>query len=339
MNSNPIFTSRPSTDAGTETDRHTDTPSMGEAAQSAGMRRRALVGGAVALGAAGGAALGSSTARAATPRTASRRGAGRFQGKSVLITGATSGIGEATAVAFAAAGAHVGFCGRRAELGRRVERRIREAGGEATYIQADVRVAAQVQKFVDRVAGRYGGIDIAFNNAGIGSAKLPHELSVEEWDDVQDTNARGTFLALKYEIPHMLAAGRGVIICTSSSAAEQARPNGAAYTASKRAVQGIVKAAALAYGPKGIRVNALLPGTTDTAFVRPPGIPDADWAAYKEAFGPLNIDGLERMAEAEEIASAVLGLASDDFPYMTGASVAVDGGSTAGRKMIRPGGA
>ncbi|MEU9108790.1 SDR family oxidoreductase [Streptomyces xanthophaeus] len=259
----------------------------------------------------------------------------------MLITGGTSGIGRAAAKAFALEGAHVGFCGRRAELGRQVEREIRDGGGEATYIEADVRVDAQVRGFVDRVASRYGGIDVAFNNAGIGGiggGKPPHEMSVEEWDDVQATNARGVFLAIKYEIPHMLKAQRGVIICTSSSAAEQARPNSAAYTASKRAVQGMVKAAALAYGPKGIRLNALLPGTTDTPFVRPPGIPDADWAKYKQAWGPLNVDGLERMAEAEEIARAVLGLASDDFPYMTGASITVDGGSTAGRKMIQPSG-
>ncbi|GAA3026315.1 SDR family oxidoreductase [Kitasatospora albolonga] len=304
--------------------------------KAAGPGRRALLGGAAAVGAAG--ALLGAGARTASAAPAGRRGGeGRFQGRSVLITGGTSGIGRATARAFAAAGAHVGFCGRRAELGRQVEREIRDAGGEATYVRADVREAGQVQEFVDRIASRYGGIDVAFNNAGIGSAKAPHELSVEEWEDVQATNARGVFLAVKYEVPYMLTAGRGVIICTSSSAAEQARPTSAAYTASKRAVQGIVKAAALAYGPRGIRVNALLPGTTDTPFVRPPGIPDEAWAAYKRAFGPLNIDGLERMAEAEEIARAVLGLASDDFPYMTGASVAVDGGSTAGRKMVQPG--
>ncbi|MGW4650637.1 SDR family NAD(P)-dependent oxidoreductase [Kitasatospora sp. NPDC004289] len=304
--------------------------------KAAGPGRRALLGGAAAVGAAG--ALLGAGARTASAAPAGRRGGeGRFQGRSVLITGGTSGIGRATARAFAAAGAHVGFCGRRAELGRQVEREIRDAGGEATYVRADVREAGQVQEFVDRIASRYGGIDVAFNNAGIGSAKAPHELSVEEWEDVQATNARGVFLAVKYEVPYMLGAGRGVIICTSSSAAEQARPTSAAYTASKRAVQGIVKAAALAYGPRGIRVNALLPGTTDTPFVRPPGIPDEAWAAYKRAFGPLNIDGLERMAEAEEIARAVLGLASDDFPYMTGASVAVDGGSTAGRKMVQPG--
>ncbi|MGP3922916.1 SDR family NAD(P)-dependent oxidoreductase [Streptomyces sp. 8N616] len=299
--------------------------------------RRSIIRGAATVGLAGVAAsaLGPS-ARAAASSRAQEGGRRRFEGRAVLITGATSGIGRAAAKAFAAEGANVGFCGRRATLGRQVEREIREAGGEAAYIQADVRIPDQVERFVDRVASRYGAIDVAFNNAGIGGNKLPHEMSVEEWDDVNNTNARGVFLAIKYEIPYMLKAGRGVIICTSSSAAEQARPDGAAYTASKRAVQGIVKAAAIAYGPKGIRLNAILPGTTDTPFVRPPGIPDADWERFKKAFGPLNIDGLERMAEPEEIASAVLGLASDDFPYMTGSSVVVDGGATAGRKMTRP---
>ncbi|MFF8955603.1 SDR family NAD(P)-dependent oxidoreductase [Streptomyces sp. NPDC014894] len=297
-----------------------------------GPGRRTLLGGAVA-GAAGAAALGGAAEAAAV---GPRSGRGRFAGRTVLITGGTSGIGRATALAFAAEGARVGFCGRRTALGRAVEREIRDAGGEGVYVEADVRIPEQVERCVDRVVSRYGGLDIAFNNAGIGGSKELRELTVEEWDDIQNTNARGVFLAVKYELGPMLRAGRGVIVCTSSSAAEQARPTGAAYTASKRAVQGIVKAAALAYGTRGIRINALLPGTTDTPFVRPPGIPDADWARYRDAFGPLNVDGLERMATAAEIASSVLGLASDDFPFMTGASVAVDGGATAGRRLVQP---
>ncbi|MFI9365070.1 SDR family oxidoreductase [Kitasatospora sp. NPDC053057] len=109
-----------------------------------------------------------------------------------------------------------------------------------------------------------------------------------------------------------------------------------AYTAGKRAVQGLVKAAALAYGPRGIRINAILPGTTGTAFIRPAGVPDGAWVQSKKAYGPLNIEGLERMAEPEEIVRAILALTSDDFGHQTGASVPVDGGATAGRRMVPP---
>ncbi len=260
----------------------------------------------------------------------------RFHRKVVVITGATSGIGRMAAFAFAAEGARVGFCGRRANLGHEVAEQIRRAGGEAMYVQADVRHEDQVKAFVDQVVARYGGLDIAFNNAGIGGFGPPHELTAAHWDDVNDTNARGVFFALKHEVPHMLRAGRGVIICTSSSAAERARPDGAAYSASKAAILGLVRAAALAYGAQGIRVNAILPGTTDTPFFRPPGIPDPLWQQFLAAYGPLNVSGIERVATADEIASAVLGLASPDFAYLNGATVLVDGGEGAGRKRIMP---
>lgn len=298
---------------------------MGEA-----LGRRAVLGGAAAAGL---AVLSASTGVAAEEVG---RGKGRFAGKVVVVTGATSGIGRETAIAFAAAGARVGFCGRREELGREVEREIRRAGGEATYVKADVRVPEQVQAFVDGVANRYGRLDIAFNNAGIHLGKPLHETSVDEWEDVQRTNARGVFLAIKYEVPHLLKAGGGVIVCTASSQAEHTRPGHSAYTASKRAVQGVVRAAALDYGDDGIRVLSVDPGTTDTRLVRRPGIPDEQWAQFKKAWGPLNVHGLPRMGEAKEIASAVLALSSPDFAYLTGTSVMVDGGLSVGRPMTMP---
>ena len=256
----------------------------------------------------------------------------RFDNKIVLITGATSGIGRAAAIAFAAEGGKVAFCGRRENLGRQIEAEIKSRDGDALYIHADVRDESSVKAFVDQVAQKYGRLDVAFNNAGITLEKPLHEYSSAEWDDIQNTNLRGVFLAMKYEIPYMLVNGRGNIVVTSSSNAIATTEKRSAYTASKRGLVGLVQSAALDYVDKGIRINALIPGTTDTALVRRVAhmekLPDAVWEAAASVWARSHVP-IKRMATPEEIAAFALALASDDFPYMTGAQMVIDGGKTA----------
>jgi NAD(P)-dependent dehydrogenase (short-subunit alcohol dehydrogenase family) len=299
-------------------------------------RRRLLTtgGAAAGVGALAGVAAGVAIVQggAPTPRVnpGQRR---RFEGKVVIITGATSGIGKAAAVRFAAEGGKVGFCGRRQDLGRAVEQEISRAGGEATFVRADVRVEQDVARFVDQIATAYGGINVCFNNAGITIEKPLHEYTAKEWDDVVGTNLRGGFLALKYQIPHLLQQGGGTVVVTASSNAIATNEARSAYTASKRALAGMVQSAALDYAAHNIRINTLIPGTTNTDLVRRAAgamnLPDAAWNAMAAAWAKSNVPGQGRMATADEIAEFALALASDDFPYMTGAQMVIDGGKTA----------
>ena len=249
------------------------------------------------------------------------------------ITGATSGIGRAAALAFAAEGGKVAFCGRRTELGQAVEREIKASGGEALYVKADILVEDEVRAFIDLTVSAYGRLDVAFNNAGITIEKPLHDYSAEEWDRVNNTNLRGVFLAMKYEIPHMLKGGGGTIVVTSSSNAIATQAKRSAYTASKRALVGLVQAAALDYAQQGIRVNTLIPGTTDTPFLRKAAgmenMPEAIWRVGLNQWVKNNVPGLGRLATAEEVAALALTLASDEHPFMTGAQIVLDGGKTA----------
>jgi NAD(P)-dependent dehydrogenase (short-subunit alcohol dehydrogenase family) len=297
-------------------------------------RRVLLVGGASAAaasiaGMAAGIGVGAHEVPPAPPSISPRR---RFADKVVMITGATSGIGRAIAVASASEGGRVTFCGRHEALGREVEREIRSAGGTTRYFPADVRVEKDVQRFVDYTVAQFGRLDVAFNNAGITLEKPLHEFTAPEWDDVLNTNLRGVFFAMKYEIPVMLSAKGGTIVVTSSSNAIATQAKRGAYAASKRGLVGLVQAAALEYGPRNIRVNAMLPGTTDTPLVRRvagmENVPDALWHAAAAEWAESNIPGLRRMANPEEIAEFALMMASDEYPFLNGAELVIDGGKT-----------
>lgn len=247
---------------------------------------------------------------------------GRFAGKVVLITGATSGIGEATARAFAQEGAKVHFCGRREELGKKVAQSIREQGGVATYQKADVRVEGDVKAFVDGCVQQYGRIDIAFNNAGIEtSPKTISDRSLEEWMDAMMTNATGVFLSMKHELPQMMQQGGGVIVNNASVSGHVGFATIAPYSASKHAVISLTKVAALEYADKNIRINSVSPGAVDTPMLR-------------RALAAWNTDlkttaqeyPIKRIVQAEEIARSVMWLSSDDATCITGMDVDATGG-------------
>jgi NAD(P)-dependent dehydrogenase (short-subunit alcohol dehydrogenase family) len=298
--------------------------------------RRLLLGaaGGLAAGAAAGLAGGVMIASAAQPHIVTLAPNKRFADKVVIVTGGTSGIGKAAVEAFAREGARVAFCGRREALGRAVEEQVKRAGGNALYLRADVREERDVAAFVDQVAKAFGSVDIALNNAGITVEKPLHEFAIGEWDDVANTNLRGVFLAMKYQIPRMIERGGGHILVTSSSVANYASAKRSVYTATKSGLIGLVRSAALDYADQGIRVNAILPGTTDTPFVRrlagTENLPDEVWQVGAAQWGKANVRGLKRMATAAEVAAFALAMASPELTYMTGAALSADGGGGVG---------
>jgi NAD(P)-dependent dehydrogenase (short-subunit alcohol dehydrogenase family) len=251
----------------------------------------------------------------------------RLPQKVALITGGTSGIGEATALLFAREGAQVAVAGRNEKRGHAITAQILENGGKAIFLRTDVRKAAECERAVRETVASFGRLDILFNNAGIFYPHDTLECSEEEWDEQIDINLKGTFLMSKAALPGMIAQGRGVIVNNSSGWGIVGGDKAVAYCASKGGVVLMTKAMAIDHGRQGIRLNCICPGDVDTPMLpqdaRMRGLRWEDYIA-----GCANRP-LGRVGTADEIAKAVLFLASDDSSFMTGATLVVDGGGTA----------
>jgi NAD(P)-dependent dehydrogenase (short-subunit alcohol dehydrogenase family) len=251
--------------------------------------------------------------------------AGLLQGKVALVTGGGSGIGRASSLAFAREGAKVVVADVAVEGGEETVKLIKQAGGEALFVKADVSKAAEVEALVNAAISTFGRLDCAHNNAGIeGAAATTVNYSAEAWDRVIAINLTGVWLCMKYEIPQMLKTGGGAIVNTASTAGLVGYKGGSAYVASKHGVVGLSKTAALEYAKAGIRVNAVCPGAIDTPMMGRITNHRADWAAKMASSEPVG-----RMAQPSEIAEVVVWLCSDAASFVTGHALAADGGITA----------
>ncbi|MGZ8594499.1 MAG: SDR family NAD(P)-dependent oxidoreductase [Actinomycetota bacterium] len=253
----------------------------------------------------------------------------RLGGKVALITGGTSGIGRATAALFAGEGADVAITGRDEARGAVVVAEIGAAGGEGIFVRADVRSAADCERSVARTLEAFGRLDVLFNNAGVYVANDVLGCDEDEWDLQVDTSLKGAYLMSRAALPTMIAQGSGSIVHCSSGWGLVGGAKGAAYCAAKGGMVLLAKSMAIDHGPQGIRVNAVCPGDTETPMehedARNQGMAWDEYLTFATEGRPI-----PRMGQPDEVARAVLYLASDEASFVTGVALPVDGGGVAG---------
>lgn len=248
-----------------------------------------------------------------------------FAGKVALVTGGTSGIGRATAIAFAQNGAKVAIAGRRKTEGEETLQRVKEAGGDGMFIETDVSQEADVQTMIDTIISTFGRLDFAFNNAGVfGETPSLIEQTQDQYNRMMDVNVKGVWLSMKYEAAQMLKQGTGAIVNNSSAFGLVGAMLAPLYVASKHAVLGLTKSSALEFAKSGIRVNAVCPGVVSDTEMYPISV----GASEQVSDYMLSVHPIGRFGKSSEIANAVMWLCSEESAFVTGQAISIDGGFT-----------